>query len=64
MAAALQNKRAGRKGEWQIVALAEMINGKQFAFCLAIRPAQAEPLHSPAKTKISLSSNWLKIREL
>lgn len=47
-------KEQEEKREWEIVALAEMINGKHFAFCLAIRPVQAGPLHSPAKTKICL----------
>lgn len=44
-ATVLQNERAGRKEEREIVALAEMINGKHFAFCLVIKPVQAELLY-------------------
>lgn len=51
----LQNERAGRKGEREIVALAEMINGKHFAFCLAIKPVQAELLQVLQKNPTSLS---------
>lgn len=43
-ATVLQNERGRRKGEQEIAALAEMINGKHFAFCLAIRAMQAELL--------------------
>lgn len=43
-ATVLQNERGRRKGEQEIAALAEMINGKHFAFCLAIRAMQVELL--------------------